>query len=105
MSKYHYTGPSIDHTGLSPSGRASKRAREAWGRIQDARLFPPGFWDVAPKSDAQLCDERAATLRRSAANLRALADRGMTPRKFAREAARLDAEADALSRAQEAVGK
>ena len=86
----------IDHTILSPSGRVSKRARADAMKRETARLFPEGFWDEPAKTAAELAQEKAATLRRSAANLRELAGKGMSPTKFKREAARLEAEAAAL---------
>lgn len=85
--------PAIDH---SPSGRCSKRAREAALKREAARLFPPGFWDAPEKTDAQKAVEKATALRRSAANLRDLAERGMSKRKFIREANKIEAEANAL---------
>lgn len=88
--------PSIDHSILSPSGRCSKRAREAALKREAARLFPKGYFNEPPKSDRQIAQDRAATLRRSAENLRSLAARGMTPRKFIREAEKLEAEAAIL---------
>lgn len=85
------TWPAIDHSGLSPSGRCSKRARAAWLKREAARLFPPGTFVTATPQPAP-----ADQLRLNAARLRDLAGRGMSPRKFAREAARLEAEAAAL---------
>ena len=38
--------PSIDHSLLSPSGRVSKRARKAALKREQARLFPPGYWEA-----------------------------------------------------------
>lgn len=88
--------PSIDHTILSPSGRVSKRAREAALKREHDRLFPPGFWDEPAKTQEQLRQEKATTLRRSAAHLRELAERGMSRKKFLREAAKLEEQANAL---------
>ena len=82
--------PSIDHGILSPSGRVSKRARRAALKREEARLFPPGFWS-APTPPITLLD-RIACLLRAIANLRDLADRGMSPRKHRREADRLESE-------------
>jgi hypothetical protein len=93
---YGYSGPAIDHTILSPSGRVSKRARDAALKREAARLFPPGFWNQPEKSAAELRSAKAESLRRSAANLRELAARGMSAKKFTREAARMEAEAAAL---------
>lgn len=84
------TWPAIDHSGLSPSGRCSKRARKAWLKREAARLFPPGTFSTAtPPTDR-------VVLLVSAKRLRDLAALGMSPRKFAREAARLEAEAAAI---------
>lgn len=88
--------PSIDHTILSPSGRASKRARAAALAREAKRLFPPGYWDTPPPTDRERIVADAARLRRSAENLRALAERGMSRTKFTKAAERLDAEAAAL---------
>ena len=87
--------PCIDHTILSPNGRVSKRAREAALKREHDRLFPPGFWDAPEKSEAERAAEKRERLLRSAANLRELADRGMSPRKFRKEAEKLEAEAAA----------
>ena len=88
--------PTIDHTILSPSGRVSKRARAAALAREAVRLFPPGYWDEPEPTESEARLARAATLRRSAANLRDLAARGMSSRKFTRAAAALEAEATAL---------
>lgn len=93
---YRYTGPAIDHSLLSPSGRMSKRARIAAEKREAARLFPPGYWD-APVMKSQASDAKRSRLLRHAAELRALAARGMSPRKFARKAAALEAEAANLN--------
>lgn len=94
------TWPAIDHSGLSPSGRVSKRARKAWQDREAARLFPPGTFP-APTPPQPAPAER---LRLNAARLRDLAGRGMSPRKFAREAARLEAEAAALEASEPRCG-
>lgn len=86
--------PSIDHSGLSPSGRVSKRARIAWERREYALLFPPGTFAPPPRDERA---ERVATMRRSAANLRDLAARGMRPLAHAKAAERLEAEAAKLA--------
>lgn len=90
MSDYYYNGPSIDHSLLSPNGRVSKAARKAALDREAARLFPPGSW---PTRSEPTAEERRQSLLQSARNLRELADRGMTPRKFRREAERLEREA------------
>ncbi len=89
--------PTIDDTLLSPSGRCSKRAREALLALEKAKLFPPGYFDAPPKSSAEMAAEKAATLRRRATELRALAACGMKPRAYRKEAARLEAEAELLA--------
>ena len=95
MTDYYYRGPSVDHSLLSPSGKMSKRARAEAVKRETARLFKGVQWENAP-SPERIKAERVATLRRSAANLRDLADRGMSPRKYRRNAARLEREADDL---------
>ena len=94
MSSYYYRGPAVDHSLLSPSGRASKRAREAALQREGARLFPPG---TSPELEEPTPAEQAATLLRAAANLRALAAQGMHKRLYPREAARLEAMAARLA--------
>lgn len=96
-SKIRHDWPAINHTLLSPSGRVSKRARKAAEAIEYARLFPPGYFDLSEKSDAEKAQDRRMSLLRSAANLRDLAARGMSVRKFTRAAERLEAEANAGS--------
>lgn len=91
----HYRGPTIDHTLLGPSGRCSKRARNAAIARETAKLFPPGFWDVK-KSDEQVRAEKIASLLNSAKNLRDVAARGMKVRAFTKAAEKLEAEARAL---------
>lgn len=88
------TWPAIDHGGLSPSGRVSKRARAAWLAREAARLFPPGTF-ADPKRPETAAEKRVRILR-TAAELRALAERGMKPRAYRREAERLEAEAASL---------
>jgi len=61
-----------------------------------ARLFPPGFWDREKPTAEEKTAQRVATLRRSAATLRELAARGMHARKYTREAARMEGEANAM---------
>lgn len=88
--------PAIDHSILSPSGRASQRARRAALQRAAEQLFPAGFWDpTQPSAGAQLQARREALLRQ-AAELRALAARGMKPRAHRKQAAQLEAEAAAL---------
>ena len=97
MSKpYYYTGPSIDHTILSPSGRCSKRARDAAMKREAAKLFPPGFWDKPASTLEEQTRNKADGLRRTAKTLRDLAARGMNSRRYVREAAKLEEQADAI---------
>lgn len=88
--------PSIDHSLLSPSGHQSRRARKAAMKQEAAKLFPPGYFDAPTPTPAEQARQQAESLRRTAQNLRDLAARGMRRRKFAREAERLEAEADAI---------
>ena len=97
MSKsYYYTGPSIDHTILSPSGRCSKRARDAAMKREAAKLFPPGFWDKPASTPEDLAKQKADVLRRTAKTLRDLAARGMNCRRYTREAAKLEEQANSI---------
>ena len=64
-----------------------------------ARLFPPGFWDKPEPTEQERRAAKALSLRRSATNLRELAARGMSRRKFTRQADALEAEAAALESA------
>jgi hypothetical protein len=87
--------PSIDHSLCSPNGSMSKAARERAEKRETARLFAPwGGHMPRPTCPQPTPAERN---RRQAAELRALADRGMCPRKYRKEAARLEAEADRLT--------
>ena len=97
MSKsYYYTGPSIDHTLLSPSGRCSNRARDAAMKREAAKLFPPGFWDKPAPTPEELAKQKADMLLRTAKTLRDLAARGMNSRKYTREAAKLEEQANSI---------
>ena len=88
--------PSIDHSLLSPSGHISKRARAAALRRYQVEL---NEWESRqPKPQKPAPDSPAIYNRRVAAELRALAARGMCPRKYAKEAARLEAEAERIER-------
>lgn len=89
--------PSIDHTLLSPSGRASNRARKAAMKREAACLFPPGYWDQPEPTQAEKDKSKAARLAATARNLRELADRGMSPRRFRKAAERLEAEIQELT--------
>ena len=84
MSKEQYRKLDIDHSLLSPSGKMSKRAREAVMKREHDRLFPPGFWDKPQLSPQDKAKQRACEIRRSAKTLRDLASRGMNQRKYMR---------------------
>lgn len=88
------TRPSIDHTILSPSGRCSKRARDAAMKRMKDLLFPEGLLQSLsqPMVDRAKEKKREGLLRR-AAELRELADRGMNARKFRKEASKLEEQA------------
>ena len=91
-----YQGPSIDHSLLSPSGKCSQRAREAALKREAARLFPPGFWDQAEPTPEARAAQEVIRLRRSAATLREMAARGMNAKRYTREAAQLETEANLI---------
>lgn len=76
----------------SPNGRMSKRAKEAAQERLRVALF--GVDGLAHPQATQETDK--ARLMRQAANLRELAARGMSPRKFTKEAAALEAKAAVL---------
>ena len=80
--------PSVDQSLLSPSGKVSKRAQKAALARTASELFPPGYWDAmqAGKSAAEKHAMGAAALRRTAAQLRDLAARGMKPRAYLKQA-------------------
>lgn len=90
-----YRGPSIDHGLLSPSGRMSKRARDAALAREAARLF--AGVDLRPDTAQPTESER---LRAHAARLRELAARGMSPRRFTTEAERAEAQAAQIEKGQ-----
>lgn len=78
--------PAIDHSLLSPSGRMSKRARKAALQREAARLFA----GINLKGEAPQESERDRLLR-TAQTLRDLANGGMKPRAYMKEAERLEA--------------
>lgn len=96
MGDKRLTRPEMDHGMLSPSGRVSKRARKAKLAIETARLFPPGYWDKPVPTAAQAAAQAARQQRRHAIRLTDLANRGMHPRKYKKEAARALTKAEAL---------
>jgi len=78
--------PSIDHSILSPSGKVSKRARNAALERARKELFPKGLpAPTCPQSPQQERDLRVAD------ELETMAARGMHPRKYRKEAERLRA--------------
>lgn len=84
--------PAIDHSLLSPSGRMSKRARAAALQREAARLFPG--WTREDFTGRAAQPSKREQLLTQAARLRELAARGMSPRKFTREAAQLEQQAE-----------
>lgn len=79
------------------AGRMSGAARRrALARLH-AELFPQAEAEIFSADTPQPC--RSAILRERSKELRELAARGMSPRKFEREAQRLDAEAAKLENA------
>ena len=97
-----YRGPSIDHSLLSPSGHMSKRAREAAIRLDEKRIaawFARTYPEPTAEQRAETkIREEIASLRRSAADLRGLAGRGMSVRKFTNGAEKLEAQANDLEK-------
>jgi len=85
------TWPGVDHAYLSPSGTESKRSQQAAKERTRRELFGNGLPHPTSEQPAE-----ADRLRREAAQLRALAERGMNPRAYRRKADELDAQADRL---------
>lgn len=84
--------PSIDHSMLRATSGMSNRALAAAQEANRVALFGPnGLQRVEPRLEP----ERDNLLRR-AAELRRLAEGGMSPRKYMREALRLETLADSL---------
>jgi hypothetical protein len=75
----------------SPSGRMSKRARAAAEERLSMALFGPGGLQRAPTPQPSPVERLLA----QAARLRDLAERGMSRRRFTREAERLERMAQA----------
>ena len=90
------TRPTIDHSILSPSGRVSGAAAKAAQQRNAATLFPPGYWTPPEQTPEQAKAQKGYALLRAAATLRDLAARGIHPRKYLKEAMRLEAELEAL---------
>lgn len=78
----------------SPSGSMSKRARRAAEKRLHQALFGDGKESLKGPPNPQ--PSPATFLRRQAAILHDLANRGMKPRAYAAEARRLEAKADTL---------
>lgn len=76
----------------SPDGHMSKRARETAVKRHTEALFGPGGLAHPRGPDIP----EAVALRRRAQELRDLAARGMSPRKYVKQAERWEAEADRL---------
>jgi hypothetical protein len=85
--------PAIDHSLLSPSGRCSKRARNAAMTREAARLFPPGYWDEPIPTEEEKRVKKIASLRAQAAACRTWASQGIQPRKLLKQATQYEAEA------------
>lgn len=85
----------IDHGILSPSGRVSKRSRKLAQARVVRQLWPNGCTREDIQGTAPQNDEKESLLR-YARTLRDLASKGMHPRKYAKEAARLEALAAGL---------
>lgn len=79
----------------SPSGRMSKRARQA----AESRLHLALFGPAGLQRDPPEPQRTPASLRSYAATLRDLADRGMRPRVHRKLAAEIDAQAAAMEAA------
>lgn len=73
----------------------SKRARAAANKRENARLFPPGFWDFM-KPQAETPAQHKERLLHQARELRGLAERGMHPRSYRKRAEELELEARSL---------
>lgn len=81
----------------SPNGRMSKRARKAAEQRLATALFGDGSCFRAPEpTEAEKIERKAQQLLQHAKRLRDLANRGMSVRKFTKEAERAEAEAAAL---------
>jgi hypothetical protein len=74
----------------------SKAARRAAEKREAARLFPPGFWDKPQPTPEEQLKAKVDGRRLAAKTLRDLAARGMNRHRYTHEAAKLDAQADAL---------
>ena len=64
-----------------------------------AKLFPPGFFDRPTPTPQEQGKQKADGLRLAAKTLRDLAARGMNRHRYTHEAAKLEAEADSIMKA------
>jgi len=87
--------PSINHSTLSPSGKASARTQKVARARARQELFGDGL--ARPQGPPQ--PSRPDRLRAQAAELRSLAARGMSPRKYTAKAAELEEEAASIEAA------
>lgn len=76
----------------SPSGRMSKRAREAANKRLSIALFGQNGLQAPARPQTSKKEQMLAHAKR----LRELAARGMSPRKFIKDAEMLEAKAEAL---------
>ena len=89
--------PSIDHGLLSGTGRMSKHARKAALKREFDKLFPKDeFPNGIPMGTLVEQPTEKEYLLKQAAELHALADRGMCIRKYRKKAKELEAQAAAL---------
>jgi hypothetical protein len=80
----------------------SRRAREDALKREGERLFPgneygPGLKGKVSEEEKRI--SKIASLRHHAATLRDLADRGMSPRKYRKEADKIEMQADEMEAA------
>jgi hypothetical protein len=80
----------------SPSGRQSKAGRDAATKRLGEALFGP--LDQRQSAPEPTATERAKQLRRTAADLRQFAARGVKPRASLKRAIELEAQADEMER-------
>jgi len=86
------TTPSIDHSFLSPSGHISKQARATYIKRLSIELFgQDGLQSTKPTQPSE-----RETLLRNAAMWRDLASRGMSIRKFIKQAEAAEAKASTI---------
>lgn len=86
------TWPSIDHSLISPDGHMSEATRRRVEKRENERLFEGCDFKTPPETIA----EKQIALRQTASLLRDLAERGLHPRKYKREAAKMEKKATEL---------